>query len=65
MTLEIRRIEVSDKVMLFTVTIFLIFLNKKIKNFQGNWMCRVWNNEGSTTRNFTLHIVGKLLYLNL
>lgn len=33
MTLEIRRIEVSDKVMLFTVTIFLIFLNKKIKNF--------------------------------
>ncbi|KAI1725498.1 immunoglobulin i-set domain-containing protein [Ditylenchus destructor] len=24
---------------------------------KGNWMCRVWNNEGSTTRNFTLHIV--------
>uniref|UniRef100_A0A915ET95 receptor protein-tyrosine kinase n=1 Tax=Ditylenchus dipsaci TaxID=166011 RepID=A0A915ET95_9BILA len=23
---------------------------------KGNWMCRVWNNEGSTTRNFTLHI---------
>src|SRR4051794_32147212 len=26
---------------------------------EGNWMCRVWNNEGSTTRNFTLHIVGE------
>ncbi|KAL3112806.1 hypothetical protein niasHT_019780 [Heterodera trifolii] len=23
----------------------------------GNWTCRVWNNEGSTNRNFTLHIV--------
>ena len=28
-------------------------------NFQGNWTCRVWNNEGSTSRNFSLHIVGR------
>lgn len=55
MSLEIRRIEVSDKVVL----IFIFFFYYIIKFFKGNWMCRVWNNEGSITRNFTLHIVGK------
>uniref|UniRef100_A0AC34GYK7 Receptor protein-tyrosine kinase n=1 Tax=Panagrolaimus sp. ES5 TaxID=591445 RepID=A0AC34GYK7_9BILA len=24
---------------------------------KGEWRCRVWNNEGSITRNFTLHII--------
>ncbi|CAD5222876.1 unnamed protein product [Bursaphelenchus xylophilus] len=24
---------------------------------KGNWACKVWNNEGSITRNFTLHII--------
>uniref|UniRef100_A0A7E4UST1 receptor protein-tyrosine kinase n=1 Tax=Panagrellus redivivus TaxID=6233 RepID=A0A7E4UST1_PANRE len=33
----------------------------EIKNIElrdkGTWHCRVWNNEGSVTRNFTLHII--------
>uniref|UniRef100_A0A914CIT2 receptor protein-tyrosine kinase n=2 Tax=Acrobeloides nanus TaxID=290746 RepID=A0A914CIT2_9BILA len=24
---------------------------------KGNWACKVWNNEGSVIRNFTLHII--------
>lgn len=26
---------------------------------KGQWACKVWNNEGSIMRNFTLHIIGK------
>ena len=27
-------------------------------NDKGEWQCRVWNQEGSLTRNFNLHIIG-------